>query len=248
MNLNFKEFKRFEKQIILKKLESRSKKIKKAKILIVGLGGLGCPLVSYLAASGIGNICIVDHDKVELGNLNRQILFNNGDLNKYKVLQAKKKVAQIYKNIKIKTLKLKVNSRNIKSIFKDFEIICDGTDNYETRYLINDFCKQNKKILVSAAISRFDGHLFKFNFKKKGPCYRCFMPEQPIEENNCETDGIFSPVAGIMGSIQANEVLKTILNLKNDLSSNMLIFNSLRMSLRKVKISIDKDCINKCKN
>ena len=157
-------------------------------------------------------------------------------------------MAQIYKNIKIKTLKSKVNSRNIKSIFKDFEIICDGTDNYETRYLINDFCKQNKKILVSAAISRFDGHLFKFNFKKKGPCYRCFMPEQPIEENNCETDGIFSPVAGIMGSIQANEVLKTILNLKNDLSSNMLIFNSLRMSLRKVKISIDKDCINKCKN
>ena len=249
MNLDFKEFKRFEKQIILKKIGfSGQKKIKKAKILIVGLGGLGCPLVSYLAASGIGNICIVDHDKVELGNLNRQILFNNGDLNKYKVLQAKKKVAQIYKNIKIKTLKLKVNSRNIKSIFKDFEIICDGTDNYETRYLINDFCKQNKKILVSAAISRFDGHLFKFNFKKKGPCYRCFMPEQPIEENNCETDGIFSPVAGIMGSIQANEVLKTILNLKNDLSSNMLIFNSLRMSLRKVKISIDKDCINKCKN
>ena len=157
-------------------------------------------------------------------------------------------MAQIYKNIKIKTLKSKVNSRNIRSIFKDFEIICDGTDNYETRYLINDFCKQNKKILVSAAISRFDGHLFKFNFKRKGPCYRCFMPEQPIEENNCETDGIFSPVAGIMGSIQANEVLKTILNLKNDLSSNMLIFNSLKMSLRNVKISIDKDCINKCKN
>ena len=249
MNLNLKEFKRFEKQIILKKIGiSGQKKIKKAKILIVGLGGLGCPLVSYLAASGIGNICIVDHDKVELGNLNRQILFNNSDLKKHKVLQAKKKIAQIYKNIKIKTLKFKVNSKNIRSIFKDFEIICDGTDNYETRYLINDFCKQNKKILISAAISRFDGHLFKFNFKKKGPCYRCFMPEQPNEENNCETDGIFSPVAGIMGSIQANEVLKTILNLKNDLSSNMLIFNSLKMSLRKVKISIDKDCINKCKN
>ena len=249
MNLNFKEFKRFEKQIILKKIGiSGQKKIKKAKILIVGIGGLGCPLVSYLAASGIGNICIVDHDKVELSNLNRQILFNNGDLNKYKVLKKKKKVAQIYKNIKIKTLKSKVTSKNISSIIKDFEIICDGTDNYETRYLINDFCKKNKKILVSAAISRFDGHLFKFNFKKKGPCYRCFMPEQPNEENNCDNDGIFSPVAGILGSIQANEVLKTILNLKNDLSSNMLIFNSLEMSLRKVKISVDKDCINKCKN
>ena len=247
--MNLKEFKRFEKQIILKKIGiSGQKKIKKARLLIVGVGGLGCPLISYLAASGIGNMCIVDHDKVELSNLNRQILFNNSDLNKYKVLQAKKKIIQIYKNIKIKTIKSKVNSKNIKTILKNYEIICDGTDNYKTRYLINDFCKKNKKILISAAISRFDGHLFKFNFKKKGPCYRCFMPEYPNLENNCETDGIFSPVAGVMGSIQANEVLKTILNLKNDLSANMLIFNSLGVNLRKVKISVNKDCINKCKN
>ena len=249
MNLNFEEFKRFEKQIILKKIGIfGQKKIKKAKILIVGMGGLGCPLLSYVAASGVGNICIIDPDKVELSNLNRQILFNNGDLNKYKVLRAKTKVTQIYKNIKIRTIKSKITSRNIKSKLKDYEIICDGTDNYKTRYLINDFCKKNKKILISAAISRFDGHLFKFNFKKKGPCYRCFMPEQPNIENNCETEGIFSPVAGIMGSIQANEVLKTILNLKNDLSTNMLIFNSLKMSLRKVKISVNKNCVNKCKN
>ena len=247
--MNLKEFKRFEKQIVLKKIGiSGQKKINKAKLLIVGVGGLGCPLISYLAASGIGSMCIVDPDKVELSNLNRQILFNNSDLNKYKVLQAKKKIIQIYKNIKIKTIKSKVNSKNISSILKNYEIVCDGTDNYETRYLINDFCKKNKKILISAAISRFDGHLFKFNFKKKGPCYRCFMPEYPNLKNNCETDGIFSPVAGVMGSIQANEVLKTILNLKNDLSTNMLIFNSLGVNLRKVKISVNKDCINKCKN
>ncbi len=249
MNFNFKEFKRFEKQIILKKVGVHGQKeIKKSKILIIGMGGLGCPLLTYLAASGVGHIGIVDPDKVELSNLNRQILFNNSDLNKYKVLQAKKKIIQIYKNIKIKTIKSKVNSKNIRSILKNYEIICDGTDNYETRYLINDFCKKNKKILISAAISRFDGHLFKFNFKKKGPCYRCFMPEYPNLENNCETDGIFSPVAGVMGSIQANEVLKTILDLKNDLSTNMLIFNSLGVNLRKVKISVNKDCINKCKN
>jgi len=249
MNFDYKEFKRFEKQIILKKIGiSGQKKIKKTKLLIVGIGGLGCPLISYLAASGIGNVCIVDHDKVELSNLNRQILFNNNDLNKYKVLQAKKKVNQIYKNMKIKAIKSKINYKNIRSIIKKYDIICDGSDNYETRYLINDFCKKEKKILISAAISRFDGHLFKFNFKKKGPCYRCFMPEHPNVENNCETDGIFSPVAGVMGSIQANEVLKTILNLKNDLSSNILIFNSLKMSLRKVKISVNKNCINKCKS
>ena len=249
MSFNFKEFKRFEKQIILKKVGVLGqKKIKKAKILIIGMGGLGCPLLAYLAASGIGNIGIVDPDKVELSNLNRQILFNNRDLNKYKVLQARNKIIKIYKNIKIKIFKLKLSEKNISSILKSYEIICDGTDNYETRYLINDFCKNNKKILISGAISRFDGHLFKFDFKKKGPCYRCFMPEHPTFENNCETEGIFSPVAGIIGSLQANEVLKSVLNLKEDLNKNMLIFDSLKMSLRKVKISIDKKCLNKCKN
>ena len=248
MNLNFNEFKRFEKQIILKKIGIHGqKKIKKAKILIVGIGGLGCPLLTYLASSGVENIAIVDHDKVELGNLNRQTLFNNQDLNKYKVFQAKAKIIKINKRIKVKIYKLKLSSKNIMSTLRNYEIICDGTDNYKTRYLINDYCKKNKKILISAAISRFDGHLFKFDFKKKGPCFRCFMPEQPFLENNCETNGIFSPVAGVMGSLQANEVLKTILNLKDDLNTNMLIFNSLKMKLRKVKISLNKNCLNKCK-
>ena len=248
MNFNFKEFKRFEKQIILKKVGIQGQiKIKRAKILIIGMGGLGCPLLTYLAASGVGHVGIVDPDKVELSNLNRQILFNISDLKKYKVVQAKTQVKKIYKNIKIKTFRSRLTSKNIKSILRSYEIICDGTDNYETRYLINDFCKKNKKILISAAINRFDGHLFKFNFTKAGPCYRCFMPDQPALENNCETEGIFSPVAGIMGSFQANEVLKTVLNLKSDLSTNMLIFNSLKMTLRTVKISMNRNCINKCK-
>ena len=248
MNFNFKEFKRFEKQIILKKVGIQGqKKIKKAKILIIGMGGLGCPLLTYLAASGIGHVGIVDSDKVELSNLNRQILFNINDLNKYKVLQAKDKINKVYKNIKIKALKLRLTSKNAKSILKNYEIVCDGTDNYKTRYLINDYCKNNKKILIAGAISRFDGHLFKFDFKKKGSCFRCFMPEQPMNEDNCETDGIFSPVAGVIGSLQANEVLKSILNLKEDLNTNMLIFNSLKMTLRKVKISVNKNCYNKCK-
>ena len=214
MVVKFKEFKRFEKQIILKKVGIAGQdKIKKAKVLIIGIGGLGCPLLTYLASSGINNIGIVDHDKVELGNLNRQILFNTSDLGKYKVVQAKSKVFKIYKKIKIKTFKKKISTKNINSILKDYSIICDGTDNFETRYLINDYCKSKKKILISGAISKFDGHLFKFDFKKKIPCFRCFMPELPIRENNCDTEGIFSPVAGILGSLQANEVLKTVLDL-----------------------------------
>ncbi len=248
MALNLKEFKRFEKQIILKKVGiSGQKKIKKAKVLIIGVGGLGCPLLTYLASSGINNIGIVDHDKIELGNLNRQILFDTSDLGKYKVYQAKKKIKKIYNQIKLKTFKIKITKKNIKSIFKDYDIICDGTDNFDTRLLINDYCKENKKILISAAISKFYGHLFKFNFKKNIPCYRCFMPEKPFQEMNCDTDGIFPPVAGIMGSLQANEVIKTILDLRDDLNGNILIFDSLKITIRRLKIQINPNCLNICK-
>jgi molybdopterin-synthase adenylyltransferase len=248
MSLNLSEFKRFEKQIILKKIGIFGQnKIKKSKVLIIGMGGLGCPLLTYLAAAGIYNIGIADHDKVDVSNLNRQILFNTADLGKYKVIQAKSKINKIYKKIKIKTFNQKVSTYNINKISKDYDIICDGTDNFNTRYVINDHCRKNKKILISAAISRFDGQLFKFNFKKKGPCFRCFMPEKPIQENNCGTEGIFSPVAGILGSLQANEVLKTILGLKDDLNNSFLIFNSLKMTLRKIKINVNSDCLNKCR-
>ena len=247
MKLDLKDYERFKKQIILKKIGiAGQKKIKNAKVLIIGVGGLGCPLLAYLASSGLCNIGIADHDRVELSNLNRQILFNSSDVGKFKVNQAKSKIKKIYKKINIKTFRIKISKKNIGSIIKNFDIICDGTDNFYSRYLINDYCKKNKKILISAAISRFDGHLFKYNFKKKGPCLRCFMPDQPLQENNCETEGIFAPVAGIMGTLQANEVLKTILDLKDDLNNNILIFNSLSMTLRKIKITKNLNCSNRC--
>jgi len=247
MKYSFKQFKRFEKQIILKKIGvAGQKKIFSAKVLIVGLGGLGCPLLTYLAASGVGKIGIVDFDKVEISNLNRQTLFNFNDLGKFKVNQAKKAISKINKQTKIISFKEKLTKKNINKIFKKFEIICDGTDNYESRYLINDYCIKFKKILISSAISKFDGHLMKFNFNKKGACYRCFMPDKPDFDNNCQSEGIFSPVAGIMGTLQANEVLKTILKEKSDLTNNLLIFDALKTSFKKTKISINPNCINKC--
>ena len=248
MKFTLKDFQRFEKQIILKKISvSGQKKIKSSKVLIIGMGGLGCPLLTYLASSGVCNIGIVDHDKVELSNLNRQIIFNSSDIGKFKVTQAKTKIKKIYKDIKIKTFKEKVSNKNIKKILKNYDIICDGTDNFNTRYLINDECKKNKKVLISAAISQFDGQLFKFNFKKKGSCFRCFMPLIPDQENSCGSEGIFSPLAGIMGSLQANEVIKTVLDFKEDLDNNLLVFNSINVSLRKVKIISNPSCQNKCK-
>ena len=247
MELTFNDFKTFEKQIILKKIGiSGQKKIKNSKVLIIGMGGLGCPLLTYLASAGVGNLGIIDHDKVEFSNLNRQTLFNLSDIGKFKVVQAKKKIDKIFKAIKIKKFTAKIEKKNIRKILKDYEIICDGTDNFDTRYLINDECKKNKKILISAAINKFDGQIFKFNFKKKGSCLRCFMPERPEQENNCGSEGIFSPVAGILGSLQANEVLKTILNLKDDLNNNILLFNALKSSLRKTKINSNPSCLNKC--
>ncbi len=248
MSISLSRFKRFEKQIILKKIGiSGQKKIEKAKVLIIGMGGLGCPLLAYLASSGICNIGLADHDKVETSNLNRQILFNSSDLGKYKVIQARAKIKKIYNKVKIKIFKKKISLDNIEAVIKNYDIICDGTDNFNTRYLINDYCKKNKKILISAAISQFDGQLFKFDFKKTGPCFRCFMPEKPFRENSCGEEGIFSPVAGIMGSCQANEVLKSILGLKENLDNSFLIFNSLKMLLRKIKIKINPKCVNKCR-
>ena len=247
MKIKLDYFKRYEKQIILKKIGiSGQKKILSSSVLVVGVGGLGCPLITYLAASGVGKIGIIDFDKVEISNLNRQTLFGANDLGKFKVIQAKKNINKLNKKVKIITYKKKLNSKNVKNILNKFDVICDGTDNFNTRYLINDYCKKNKKILISAAITKFDGHLLKFNFKKKGPCYRCFMPEMPNVENNCQTEGIFSPVAGIIGSLQANEVLKHFLSSKNDLTSQILIFDALKTEFRKSKISINLNCINKC--
>ena len=247
MQLNNSDFKRYFKQIILKNIGvNGQKKIVSSKILVIGVGGLGCPLLLYLANSGVKNFGIVDDDKIELSNLNRQVLFTKADLGKYKVSQAKNIIKKIDKKINLQIFKEKVSKNNIEKVIKNYDIVCDGTDNFKSRYIINDACLKLKKVLISAAISKFDGQLFKFDFRKKTPCFRCFMPEIPDVENNCETDGIISSLAGIMGTLQANEVLKSILNIKTDLSKNILIFNSMKTSLRKVKLKKNPNCINKC--
>ncbi len=247
MSLNIKEFKKYSKQIILKKVGfAGQKRLKKSKVLIVGAGGLGCPLLIYLVNTGIGSIGIVDHDKVEISNLNRQILYSSDDIGKYKVVQAQKKIKKYNSKLKLKVFKKKLSKNNIKNIFSQYDIICDGTDNYITRLLINDYCKKMKKILISAAISEFQGHLFKFDFQKKTSCFRCFMPIMPENELNCSSNGVMPSIAGILGSLQANEVVRTILNFKPNLSSKLIIFDGLKLKLREVKILKNNMCENKC--
>ena len=247
MNISNNEYKKFSKQIILKKFGIiGQKKIKSSKVLIFGMGGLGCPLSIYLASSGVGTIGIVDYDKVELSNLNRQIIFNSQDIGKYKVDIAKKKIKNINNKSKIKSYKFKVNKGNIEKLIQNFDIICDGTDNFNTRLLINDYSLKKKKILISAAVSGFDGHIFKFDFRKKTPCYRCFMPEIPSQNNNCDTEGVTPTITGVMGTLQANEVLNSILSFKSDMGQKMIIFDSIKMNFRKVSLSKNKKCKNQC--
>ena len=240
------DYHKYYKQLILKKIGIvGQKKILNSKVLVVGAGGLGCPLILYLAYSGVGNIGIVDHDTIEISNLSRQILFTKKDIGKKKVLVAKKIVKNISNKISVNVYEKKINKNNINIIGKNYSIICDGTDNFKTRYLINDYCVKNKKVLISAAINKFDGQLFNFDFRNKTACFRCFMPEIPNNEVNCQTDGIMTTLAGVAGSLQANEVIKSILNIKNKKKGNVMIFNSLNSDFRVVKLLKNPDCKNK---
>ena len=247
MKISKTESAKYSKQIILKNIGIiGQKKILSSKVLVIGAGGLGCPLLLYLSNLGIKNLGIVDYDKIELSNLNRQVLFNYGDIGKFKSIQAKKILKKINSKAKIFVYKKKINKKNIHLIAKKFDIICDCSDNFNTRYIINDYCLKNKKILISAAINKYEGQIFNFNFKKKVPCFRCFMPEVPDLENNCETDGVISTLPGIAGTLQANEVIKTILNVKNDLVGKILVFNSLKSEFRKIKLNKNIDCVKEC--
>ena len=248
MKLSNNDLLRYSKQIILKQVGILGqKKISSTKILVVGIGGLGCPLILYLSNLGIKNIGIVDHDKVDFSNLNRQILFNTKDIGKFKVTQAKKYLQRINTKIKINAYKEKITNQNVNSILNKYDIVCDCSDNFTTRYLLNDFCLKNKKILISAAISRFEAHIFNFNFTRNVPCYRCFMPEIPKLENKCDTEGILPTVAGIAGTLQANEVVKSILDKQNELVGKMIVFNTLNLNFRKIKLTKNSGCIKDCK-
>ena len=244
--LNRQLIERYSRQIILKKVGIQGQKsIMKSKVLIVGAGGLGCPVADYLCRAGVGNLGIVDFDKVTLSNLHRQTLFSSKDIGKLKVNILKKKLQLVNPSIKIKAINKKVNSKNIEKIIEKFDIIVDGTDNFKAKFLINSFALKSKKILIVGAISKFDGHVFVFDFKnKKEPCLKCFYQSEPSDEIlNCETEGIIGTAAGVIGNIQANEVIKKILNLKTNNRGKIFIFNLENLSLRKVDFFKRKNCL-----
>ena len=241
LTLNKKQIERFSRQIILKDIGTiGQKKIIKSKVLIIGMGGLGCPVAEFLARAGVGSIGIIDSDKVDLSNIHRQSLYDINDLKKSKVVAAKKKLKKINSGIKVRSYKIRLNKINYNKIIKEYDYIVDGSDNFKTKFLINDFCKVSKKFLVSGAISKFDGHVFTFDFKNKNtPCIRSFFQEDKISDDilNCEYEGILGTVAGIIGTIQANEILKKILNIGKNLNGYILILDLLNLNFRKVKLN-----------
>ena len=237
---------RYSRQIILKDIGILGQKlISKAKILVVGAGGLGCPIAEYLSRAGIGTLGIVDFDKVQLSNIHRQSMYNTKDIGKFKVDVVQKKIKLINPLVKIKKIRKKINEKNIKNIVSKFDIIVDGSDNFKTKFLLNKYSIKFKKFYISGAISKFDGHIFTFNFKNiNEPCLRCFYQTEPSDDIlNCETEGILGPVAAVVANIQTNEVIKKILNIGNNLKNHILIVNLKNLNFRKVKFNKKRNCI-----
>tara|TARA_B100001109_G_scaffold93992_1_gene76371 strand:- start:767 stop:1522 length:756 start_codon:yes stop_codon:yes gene_type:complete len=245
-NLNKREIEKFSRQIILKNIgASGQKKILNSKVLIIGMGGLGCPAAEFLVRSGIGTIGIADHDIVSLSNIHRQSLYNEKNLNKLKVNVAKKELNKINLKSKINIFNFKLNEDKLEKIINNYDYIIDGTDNFESKFLINDLSLKYKKFLVTGAISKFDGHIFSFDFKKKNnSCLRCFYQEESVSEEilNCEYEGILGTVAGIVGTIQANEIIKKILGIGKNLNGLILIVDLLNLNFRKAKIKKRNKC------
>ena len=246
IKINNKYLERYSRQIILKDVGVLGqKKISNSKILIVGVGGLGCPAADYLSRSGVGTIGIADFDKINLSNIHRQSLYYSSDVGKFKVDVLYKKLMKINPLVKVNKYKMKINNKNIKKIAKNYDLIIDGSDNFNTKFLLNQISKKLKKFFISGAISKFDGHVFTFDFKNKNePCLKCFYQSLPSDEIlNCEAEGILGPTAGIVGNIQANEALKRILNIGKNLSSNILIINLKNLDFRKAKFKKKNNCL-----
>lgn len=242
--LTDEQIERYSRQIILSEIGGKGQqKLLSSKVLVIGTGGLGSPCDYYLAAAGIGTLGIVDSDKVEVNNLQRQIIHSMNTVGVCKVDSAKKRLEELNPDVKVITYKTRITSENIMEIIKDYEVVVDGSDNFPTRYLVNDACVLSNKPLVHAGVLRFDGQIMTI-IPHEGPCYRCVFPEPPPPGlvPSCQEAGILGAVAGIFGVLQAGEVMKLLLKTGEPLKGRLLIGNLLDMSFREVKIKRNPDC------
>jgi adenylyltransferase/sulfurtransferase len=245
MKFSEEQIHRYSRQMILPGIGGKGqRKLAEARVFIMGAGGLGSPAAMYLAAAGVGNIGLADFDRVELHNLQRQILHRTPDVGLLKVDSGKKTLESLNPEVQVQVYSERITAANIREIIKDYHLVLDGSDNFPTRFLVNDACFFEKKTLISGAILRFDGQLSTFKPHAGGPCYRCLFPEPPPPGTvpSCQEAGILGAVAGIIGLLQANEALKEILGLGKSMAGRLLLFNALSLCFDEVKIEPNSLC------
>lgn len=240
---------RYSRHISLSEIgEEGQAKLGRAKVLVVGAGGLGCPVLQYLTAAGVGTIGIIDFDEVEESNLQRQILYGVNDIGNNKALSAKNRLEQLNPHLQFNTYPKKLTVHNAQELVRQYDIVVDGSDNFATRYLVNDACLLENKPLVYGAIYKFEGQVSVFNYQN-GPSYRCLFPQapSPSQATSCAEIGVLGILPGIIGCYQANEVLKIILGIGNPLSGKLFLFNALTNQHQVLQVQPNRQVIAQVK-
>jgi molybdopterin/thiamine biosynthesis adenylyltransferase len=245
MKFSEEQIHRYSRQMILPGVGGRGqKKLTEAKVFIMGAGGLGSPAALYLAAAGVGTLGLADSDRVEIHNLQRQILHRSCDIGLPKVESGKKTLESLNPEVKVEVYPERVTSRNIREIIKGYDLVLDGSDNFPTRFLVNDACYFERKTLISGAILRFEGQLSTFKPHANGPCYRCLFPEPPPPGHipSCQEAGVLGAVAGTIGLFQASEALKEILGIGKSMAGRFLVYDALDLSFHEFKVEKNPHC------
>jgi len=240
------QLRRYARHVVLPEIgEEGQAKLLASSVLVIGSGGLGSAALAYLAASGVGRLGIMEPDRVELSNLQRQILFEEADIGRPKIEAARDRIEEINRECRVEIFPERLTEKNADDRIADFDIVIDCSDNFATRFALNDACMRGKKTLISAAISGFSAQLstFKPYLGKPHPCYRCLVPTTPERELTCEQEGIVGPLAGIMGSMQALEAVKELIGIGQSLSGRVLVIDALTMHTRCATLHKDPQCL-----
>ena len=243
-NFSNEQIERYSRHIILTAVGGLGQtKLLESKILVIGAGGLGSPTALYLAAAGVGTLGIIDHDTVDISNLQRQILHGTSDVGQPKVVSAKATLNEINPDVEIVMYQQRLSSENVFQLFEDYDLVIDGCDNFPTRYLINDACVMMSKPNIHGSIFQFEGQVTVFN-PGKGPCYRCLYPSPPPPgmAPSCQDAGVFGVLPGMVGSVQAVEAIKVLLEIGDPLIGQLLLFDALGMSFKRMKLHQDSEC------
>jgi len=236
--------KRYNRHIMLTQLDYEGQlKITESRALIMGAGGLGSPVAMYLASSGVGHITIVDFDHIELSNLQRQILHGTNDVGRSKVESAKNRLTTLNPTIEVSTFDKKLEETELREQVKLADVVLDTTDNFESRFLLNRLCVEEKTPLVSGSVIRFEGQITVFRAdKENSPCYHCLYQDGGELNERCSESGVLAPVVGVIGSLQATEALKVLTDLGTDLCGRLIMFDALTMEWRELKLKKDPKC------